>query len=524
MFKKETFYINVVRQNNKLKIEHKKFINDKVQDSGNSTFLLENGVLPENIEQKLNILQKENDFSYISTILLNDATKLVPKAIKKIDDFEIKDFNDNYNIAIAKPSFFETNNFFAKTGIDFIYSSFHIIESYIKKNLLKNELIFFINNNRAYIVIVDKNSSIVYNEIVDLLTFETIKRSNFYNDDLDGQKLFDELYYLELSELFQKILKDFYDKQKDVFVQKITILFSLRNLTKEQILNLSQELMLKIDDVVVDIDEELYSLARASEQQQKSLITPRKKRKRRDPRYFFLVILFAMLLFGAYKVYSMIDFHNIAVKLKLIEAKEDIILEKLPDHVLNNSKIEVSLKSIFKSLPNNVKIDELSLKDTSLQMKALIKNEESLNLFKLALNSLYSNVEVKRLNEEKKEDFDVVVATKNLIEQKDAVYKVFTADYLQDEIFDKDNIEEQLKIIFPQNAVISFIEKYNAINVDIFSYKVSIVVKDENEFFEIISKLNNELYSMAIAYPVDIKNINSSMQIDFVIGFNQLKK
>lgn len=524
MFKKETFYINVVRQNNQLKIEHKKFINDKVIDSGNSNFLLDANVLPENVEQKLNILQRENDFSYISTILLNDAAKLVPKSVTKIDDFEVKNFNDNYNIAVAKPAFFETNNYFAKTGVDFIYSAFHIIDSFIKKNLPKNELLFFINNNRAYVVIVDKTSTIIYNEIVDLLTFETIKRSNFYDDALDRQKLYDELYYLELSELFQKILKDFYDKQKDIFIQKITILFSLKNLTKEQISTLSQELMLKIDDIVIDIDEELYSLARTSQEQQKSLITPRKKRKRRDPRYFFLVILFAILLFGAYKLYSMIDFHNIGVKLGLIEAKEELILEKLPDHVLNNSKIDLSLKAIFKSLPNNVTVNELSLKDKSLQMKALIKNEESLNLFKLALNSLYTNVETKKLNEEQKDDFEVVVAAKNPIEQQDAIYKIFTADYLQDEIFNKDNIEEQLKILFPQNAIISFIEKYDAISVDIFSYKVNLVVKSENEFFDLITKLNNELYSMAIAYPVEIKNTNLGMEIEFVIGFNQLKK
>ena len=36
---------------------------------------------PDNIVQKLNNLQNENDLSYISTLLLSDTTKLIPKSI-----------------------------------------------------------------------------------------------------------------------------------------------------------------------------------------------------------------------------------------------------------------------------------------------------------------------------------------------------------------------------------------------------------------------------------------------------------
>ncbi|MFB1032301.1 MAG: hypothetical protein QMB77_02140, partial [Aliarcobacter cryaerophilus] len=84
------------------------------------------------------------------------------------------------------------------------------MNAHIQKQSSKNELLFFIYNDRAYILIVDKNTKIVYNEVVDLLTFDAVKRTHFYEDNLEGQKLFDELYYLELSELLQKILKNFH--------------------------------------------------------------------------------------------------------------------------------------------------------------------------------------------------------------------------------------------------------------------------------------------------------------------------
>lgn len=281
MFKKETFFINAVKQNNQLKIEYKKYLNSKEQSSDNSTFLIEGDILPDNIVQKLNTWQRDNDFSYISTILLSDTTKLVPKAVSsKIKDCEIVNFNDLYDIAVLKTTLFETQNYFAKTGIDFIYSAFHIINLHIQKHKSKNELLFFIYHNRAYILIVDKNSVIVYNEVVDLLTFDAVRRSHFYQDDLEGQKLYDELYYLELIELLQKILKDFHQKHKDVFVQKVSILFNLRNLTKEQLSSISQELMLKVDDYTIDIDEELFKLSQDN-LNQKSFIKPRKKKKRR---------------------------------------------------------------------------------------------------------------------------------------------------------------------------------------------------------------------------------------------------
>ena len=155
------------------------------------------------------------------------------------------------------------------------------MNAHIQKQSSKNELLFFIYNDRAYILIVDKNSKIVYNEVVDLLTFDAVKRTHFYEDNLEGQKLFDELYYLELSELLQKILKKFHESQKEIFIQKISFLFALRNLTKEQLTNLSLELMLKVDDYSVDIHDELFSLSR-NPNVLKSFVTPRKKKKKKD--------------------------------------------------------------------------------------------------------------------------------------------------------------------------------------------------------------------------------------------------
>ncbi|MCT7463724.1 hypothetical protein N5S72_04540 [Aliarcobacter cryaerophilus] len=523
MFKKETMFINVVKQNNNLKVEYKKYINNKEISEDNSTFLLDGDILPDNIVQKLNNLQNENDLSYISTLLLSDTTKLIPKSISpKVKDCEIINFNEAYDIVVLKTTLFETQNYFGKTGIDYIYSAFHIMNAHIQKQSSKNELLFFIYNDRAYILIVDKNSKIVYNEVVDLLTFDAVKRTHFYEDNLEGQKLFDELYYLELSELLQKILKNFHESQKEIFIQKVSFLFALRNLTKEQLTNLSLELMLKVDDYSVDIHDELFSLSR-NPNVLKSFVVPRKKKKKKDSRYIFVFILFAMMFYGGYKIYNMIDFRKIAINLNLIEAKKNIQLEKLPDHILNNSKIEERIKAIFKTIPQNTLINEFALTSNTLELKIKSKDIENLNLLKTNLSTIYQTIDAKKLDEKQESNFEAIVVAKDELEIKDVVYGIFTQEYLQDELFDKESINEQLKILLPEHSIIKYIETLNANKVEIFSFSVNTIVKEPKDLFNIFTNINSELYSITISKPILMKNTNLGIEVDFIIEFNQLK-
>src|SRR5574344_1737707 len=511
MFKKETMFINVVKQNNNLKVEYKKYINNKEISEDNSTFLLDGDILPDNIVQKLNNLQNENDLSYISTLLLSDTTKLIPKSISpKVKDCEIINFNEAYDIVVLKTTLFETQNYFGKTGIDYIYSAFHIMNAHIQKQSSKNELLFFIYNDRAYIL------------IVDLLTFDAVKRTHFYEDNLEGQKLFDELYYLELSELLQKILKNFHESQKEIFIQKVSFLFALRNLTKEQLTNLSLELMLKVDDYSVDIHDELFSLSR-NPNVLKSFVVPRKKKKKKDSRYIFVFILFAMMFYGGYKIYNMIDFRKIAINLNLIEATKTINLEKLPDNILNNSNIEHRIKAMFNTTPQNVLINRLISKYKVLDQTITAKVKENLDLLKQSLNKIYQTVETKKLDEKQESNFEAIVVAKDELEIKDVVYGIFTKDYLQDELFDKESINEQLKILLPEHSIIKYIETLNANKVEIFSFSVNTIVKEPKDLFNIFTNINSELYSITISKPILMKNTNLGIEVDFIIEFNQLK-
>ncbi len=312
MFTKESLYINVVKYDNQLKLDYKKLSNEQITTTDNSVFLVDNDSgLPLDIAHKLNSSQSEIDNTYISTLLINDTTKLIPKVLSsKLKDCEIASFNNDFDIAVLKTTLFETKNYFAKTGIDYIYSAFHLINLHIDKNVSRSEIIVFLFNSKAFIVILDAAGIIVHNTILDLACFDTIKKTHFYEDDIDGQKLFDEIYYLELNEIIHNTLNAFYEKKSNTFVEKVTILYVLKQLSEEQTKQLSEDLLLKVEYHPINIDEDVFELSK-DKHLKKSFVKPRKKKKKRDYTNLYIFLFILLVGFISYQVYLKVDFKSL---------------------------------------------------------------------------------------------------------------------------------------------------------------------------------------------------------------------
>ena len=525
MFTKESLYINAVKYDTQLKLDYKKLNNEEIIDVNNSVFLVDNDLLPFDIAQKLNSSQQEIDSTYISTLLLNDTTKLVPKAISsKLKDCEIAKFNNEFDIAVLKTTLFETKNYFVKTGIDYIYSAFHLINLHIDKNISRSEIIVFLFNSKAFIVILDAAGIIVHNTILDLACFDTIKKTHFYEDDIDGQKLFDEIYYLELNEIIHNTLNTFYEKKNNIFVEKVTILYVLKQLSQEQIEQLGEDLLLKVEYHPINIDEELFELSR-DKHLKKSFIKPRKKKKKRNYTnlYIFLFILVVAIL--AYQVYLRVDFNNFfkneigSSKTVDIQKIEEVL--ELPDHLTLNDQIEQRVKSIFDTIPNEVFLNELKIEKNILELKGNFLNEVVFaTALKPNLSKLYKDVVYSTSSSDKKVNIDGVVLARNEIELN-KTYKTYNKEYLTDEFMALDRVTEQLKILMPIDSIIKFNTTASNSTITRFVYSVNILVKDPREFFDVIGVLNNELYSIHIAYPISMLKTETGIEIEFVLVFNQ---
>ena len=525
MFTKESLYINAVKYDTQLKLDYKKLSNEEIIDTDNSVFLVDTDLLPLDIAQKLNASQEEIDNTYISTLLINDTTKLVPKSISaKLKDCEIAKFNNEYDIAVLKTTLFETKNYFVKTGIDYIYSAFHLINLHIDKNISRSEFIVFLFNSKAFIVILDAAGIIVHNTILDLACFDTIKKTHFYDDDIDGQKLFDEIYYLELNEIIHNTLNAFYEKKNNVFVEKVTILYVLKQLSPEQTEQLAEDLLLKVEYHPINIDEEIFELSR-DKHLKKSFIKPRKKKKKRNYTNLYIFLFIVLVGFLAYQVYLRVDFNELFKKETVSEKTADIekiedILE-LPDHIALNDQIEQRVRSIFETIPNEVYLKELKIEKNILELKGNFLNEAAFSTsLKPKLNKLYKEVVYSTSSSDKKVNIDGVVLSRNDIELN-KTYKKYDKQYLTDEFMALDRVTEQLKILMPIDSIIKFNTTASNSTITRFVYSVNILVKDPREFFDMIDVLNNELYSIHIAYPISMVKTQAGIEIEFVLVFNQ---
>lgn len=521
---KESLYINVIKYDSQLKLDYKKIKNEQIIDTSNSVFLVNDDILSADIAQKLNTSQEENDFTYISTLLLSDTTKLVPKALSaKIKDCDIGKFNNEFDIAVLKTTIFETKNYFAKTGIDYIYSAFHIMNLRLQKNVCRNELLLFLFNNKVFVLIVNQSGLIVFHQTEDLVTFESVKKTHFYQDDIDGQKLFDEIYYLELNEIIHKILASFYEKKNDVFVEKVTILYVLKQLTPEQIEQLNDDLMLQVEYQPVNIDEELFELSK-DKHLKKSFIKPRKKSKKRNYNYISAFILLGLLIFGAYSFVKLImkDRDSSSKEIK-IESKTTQTSYEIPDHLNLNDKIEKRIKAIFGSIDYDIILKELTLEENTMQLKGIFLTEETyLKSLKPKLDTLYEISEYTVLNADQKVNLDSTVISKGEIPLSEIVYKTNTKEYITDELISTQRVSEQLKILLPENSILKLVTATDE-GIHRYSYIVNILVKEPAELFDLIEVLNNELYSINISYPINMLRTELGIEIEFNLVFNQPK-
>jgi hypothetical protein len=530
MFTKESLYINVVKYDNQLKLDYKKLSNEQITTTDNSVFLVDNDSgLPLDIAHKLNSSQSEIDNTYISTLLINDTTKLIPKVLSsKLKDCEIASFNNDFDIAVLKTTLFETKNYFAKTGIDYIYSAFHLINLHIDKNVSRSEIIVFLFNSKAFIVILDAAGIIVHNTILDLACFDTIKKTHFYEDDIDGQKLFDEIYYLELNEIIHNTLNAFYEKKSNTFVEKVTILYVLKQLSKEQTKQLSEDLLLKVEYHPINIDEDVFELSK-DKHLKKSFVKPRKKKKKRDYANLYIFLFILLVGFISYQVYLKVDFKSLYSDY----FKKEVVIEKaqnvkkienvleLPNHITLNDKIEQKVKAVLETIPNDMYIKELKIDKDVLELKGHILKESTFSdSLKPNLDKLYRDVTYTSLVPDKKVNIESVIFAKKEIELS-KTYKFYNKQYLTDEFMQLDRVTEQLKILMPVGSIIKLNTTTSSSNVTRFMYTINILIKEPKEFFDVIEILNNELYSIHISYPLSMVKTLAGIEAEFILVFNQ---
>jgi hypothetical protein len=101
-------------------------------------------------------------------------------------------------------------------------------------------------------------------------------------------------------------------------------------------------------------------------------------------------------------------------------------------------------------------------------------------------------------------------------------FKDYQDAYESNEFIPIITVTEQIKMLFPKDAIVTFKSSFNS-EVVTFNYFVNLVIQNPLEFFEIINTLNNELYSININYPLSFIKTEAGIEVEFTLQFHQAR-
>ncbi len=526
MFGKDSQFISILKYNTQLKIDFKKLKNENLDKTEESTFIIHDEMLPKDIAQKINQWQESIPKTFVSTLCLCADEKIINKTNKKLVDYSKVQLNNSFDVVVKKEKLFEVEHYFEFTGLDYVFSPFQVLNLHLEQNPTSNTLLVLTVSDYIYIVIVNELNKIVFNKIHKVSEFQDIKESRFYSSDVLGQKLYDEVYSLELQNFISKTLKEYYVSKSDSFVEKIDILYTIKQLSDEQIQEIEDDLMISVHYHYISLKDSIYELSRAPNRLLQSYVKPRIKKGKSSTKWVLLLLVFLLGLTGSgiYYKEKVIDFVQQIKEAKKEEPKK-IVLEKrvdLPNHININNELRDDLMILLESVPYDMVVDSLEVKkdNSTITGKMLAPDSYIKDIQpKLLQFYKYSNIQVK---DSKNIALDVMIYNSDpIIKDSKKLYTKALPKYLHDGFMPVKRVSDQLKIILPKSAVLIYDSTFN-LNISTYNFKVNMIISSPMEFIKLLDSLNKELYSINVSYPIIfLKNQDSTIEVDFSLQFNQ---
>jgi hypothetical protein len=510
-------YINVITNANQLKVDYQVLDdNGNILSNEKSIFLQNQDHLSEDAIFKITSLEQNVSNTYISTLLYNDSQKIIQNNDPSIEHFSTAYLNDTQNIACDKNLLFEIEHYFSRSGIDYIFSPFNILYLHCIQTST-NRLNALILENKIYFMIIDDNNKVIFSLLKNMTSFEDIKNSSFYEDEIDRQKLFDEINFLETQKYITEAIELFYQNHK-VFLTNIDILYTLKQLNNDHIQKLEKSYEMTINYRQISVDESLYDLAMHYPNQ--SFIKKRENIPTIKKSSNITIIAVISSIIAIALVYFL-SLQNKPVKIKKQPIKtQKVIKADLPNHINKNNKIKEHIKALFETIPYSMVIDEITItKDSSTIIGTLLNKNIYLTEIQPQLLKLYANSVITYSDETKQTLVNITINNK-LLKKQPNIKVVKTPEYIIDEFIPQQQIIEQIKMLLPKNSIVTYKTKYIA-KFTTFNFMVSSVVNSPKEFFDIINNLNNELYSLHISYPINMRKTPEGIEVNFLLQFHQ---
>ena len=524
-------YINILRQLKQLKIDYTSIQNDKVIKQENSTFIQTTDSLPQDAIVKLDILQKDITNSYISSLYTNGDQLILPKENKDLQQNEIVHLGDEHIISIAKENLDLYKRYFQNSGIDYIFSPFTILYNTIENRLSSNSINILIIENKLFIIIVNKDKKLVKFLTKVLTDFNNIQDSNFYTDDIIGQKLYDEVHSLEIQQTLSDIIEEYYNQNDGVdFFSQLNIYYSIKQLNDEQLDLLHESLMLEVLYNPINIDEHIYKLSQKINATEYSFISPRNKKNKNTSTLWLSILLLSTLVVGGtlyYKVSQDIpESKEIKPSIKTIKDIQKVKVEKvikLPNHTYLNNKIVEQTLMLFNIIPYDAVLQELKIRtDKSTFVTIFLADSTTATEVQNKLKQIYEDSKI-ILKHKNNAILSTIIENTKVIDKKTDKNIVNKIEYQKYKFVDSNKFTKYLSIITPKDTKIKFMSQ-NKGEFLTYNFELKSSIKTPKDFFNIIEKLNKKDVPINLIYPLEFAKTKNGIMITYNLQFHQLNK
>lgn len=506
-------FISLYHIDNQVKVGYQVYEKNKLVINQNSAILSSKDKLPKELEMIFVAKQNEIKESYVSTLINCVNEKIIPKSQNfNTENFASIALSDEYNVVVPKLEIVKVAHFFGNAGVDFIFSPLQILHSLFLENPSNDTLNVLLYGDKIIFLMLNKNDSINYG--TDYLTkFSEVSQSEYFDDEIGEQKLYNEIYYLEVLSKISIFLDSISSK-----VSKVSIFYDLKQLSNENLSSLESFFDIEISYKKANILDHLLDFS-MSKEKYKSYILPRQKKISNTLTLGILgAIASGIVAFGlVYFINSFLD----SPKPKITQsAKPKIITASLPNHVIQNQKIVDELNFIFESIPLNVTLNSVTInsKGSVFECEFITQKTYQAQMQKHLL-SYYGNSKV----EFKRENGELLGVIANDVKPDFNSTEPNLQVYKYSKKFDAKSALATFENLLPKNGQISLQAQMDDGKFQTFAYNANFVITSPKEFFDFIDALNKSGYSILLSEPTSFVKAENGIEIKTMILFNQAK-
>jgi len=530
MFNKNIQYINIIKSQQNIKINYQITDDGKIIKSEHSTFLLDNNQISNDAKIKITSLKNSIPKTYTTALCENINQKIVSNEQSYPKEISHVYYDMKHDIILNNEELEKELSFYQKDNIDYFISPFTVLQSIMNDNLNEKSLNILIHNEYLYAIILDEDKRYSFSSIKLLPSYNELSNSDFFEDDISKQKLYEEMYLLQIQDDISNIITEFYEvNNNSYFIQNTNIYYTIKQLTDEQILTLNKDLLLNINYKQVNIDNHIFKLS-SKHLITKQSFTKAQTKKKSNKLFITLIILFLLsLLFAAGVYWYKQNEKNELIKQKILQKQEQLIKQKkelakieeisLPNHTSINNNYKKFILEIFDTIGSDSTLKEIKLlKDESTLVYNFVKENSYEENLKPALLKIYK-VSENILTSKNNNFYTAIIANNNIINPIDINETKIYKPSKKYKNLSKDEIKKYLQTIL-KDATIKFNKKY--IN-KYESYEFTIIqnTKNPKSFFDTIDRINKQYYSITLKFPIEFIKSNGNINIKYYLVFNQ---